>query len=135
MAARMSLKMGQSLSQWQGLEPEGLGHDLLCEWAPWMRDDHEGPSWGQSVGPRAVKGYHGDPPERVRFVDKIVARMRGEQPPYYRVVKKYYLGDKLFWQIAREEGTTEGWCRTMLIAACGLVEMKWKTVAAHIVIR
>lgn len=112
-------------SQWQGLEPQGLGHDLLVEWAPWQREDRDGKaSW--SVKPRIARGYHGDPPDRVNRVDKIVARIRLEQPTYYRVIARYYLDELLPWQMCSTLQATEGWVRTMLLAACGLVEIRYR---------
>jgi len=120
--------MSAVVSQWQGLEPSGLGHDLLREWAPWAREDREGgQSW--SVKPRVDHGYHGDPPERVMIVDRIVARMRIEHPAYYRVVARYYLDELQPWQMIQTLKQTEGWIRTMLLAACGLVERRYQDVA------
>ena len=111
-------------SQWQGLEPQGLGHDLLSEWAPWMREDGEkGKAW--HIKPRIDPGYHGDPPNRVNVVDKIVARIRLEHPPYYRVIARYYLDELQPWQMVEVLDHTEGWVRTMLLAACGLVELRY----------
>ena len=113
-------------TQWEGLEPEGLGHDLLTEWAPWMREDGEGKhSW--HITERVDRGYHGDPPDRVVRVDKIVARIKLEQPAYYRVIARYYLDDLLPWQMCQTLQATEGWVRTMLLAACGLVELRYKS--------
>lgn len=115
----------RSKTQWQGLEPQGLGHDLLVEWAPWTREDREGgASW--SIKPRVDRGYHGMPPNRVLRVDKIVAGIRIEHPAYYRVIARYYLDELLPWQMAETLNATEGWVRTMLLAACGLVEMRYR---------
>lgn len=112
-------------AQWNGLEPRGLGHDLLTEWAPWVREDREGRhSW--HVKPRVDRGYHGMPPDRVLKVDKIVARIRLEYPTYYRVIARYYLDELLPWQMADTLKATEGWIRAMLLAACGLVEMRYR---------
>jgi hypothetical protein len=113
-----------SSSEWDGLKIEGLGHDLLTEWAPWMREDREsGASW--HLKPRIDPGYHGDPPNRVLRVDKIVARIRLEHPAYYRVIARYYLDELQLWQMTEVMQHTEGWLRTMLLAACGLVEMRF----------
>ena len=109
------------------LEPEGLGHELLREWAPWAREDAEGgASW--AIKPRVERGYHGDPPDRVMLVDKIVARMRAEHHSYYRVIARYYLDGLLPWQMETELRQTPGWIRTMLLAGCGLVELRYKEV-------
>lgn len=112
-------------AQWIGLEPQGLGHELLLEWAPWVREDRE-PSASWSVKPRVDHGYHGDPPERVNKVDKIVARIRLEHHHYYRVISRYYLDQLLPHQMAAVLGYTEGWTRSMILAACGLVEMRYR---------
>lgn len=113
------------IGQWRNLEPSGLGHELLREWAPWVRDDAEGGhSW--AVKPRVDRGYHGDPPSRVNRVDKIVARMKLYHRRYYDVVAHYYLGEKTFAQISMDLQVTQGWARTMLLAACGLVEMQFR---------
>jgi len=112
-------------TQWGKLEPEGLGHDLLLEWAPWYREDGEGGhSW--AVKPRIDRGYHGDPPERVHRVERIVAKIKVEHHAYYRVIARYYLDQLLPHQMAPILGYTEGWTRSMILAACGLVEMRYK---------
>lgn len=114
-------------TQWQGFELQGLGHELLLEWSPWARDDREeGHSW--HVRPRVDRGFHGTPPDRVMRVDKIVARIRIEHPPYYRVVARYYLDELQPWQMTQVLGQTQGWIRTMLLAACGLVELRYRDV-------
>lgn len=59
-------------------------------------------------------------------VDKIVARIRLEHPAYYRVIARYYLDELLPWQMAETLQATEGWVRTMLLAACGLVEIRYR---------
>jgi len=112
-------------SQWQTLEPEGLGHELLRVWAPWQREDRD-PSLKWTSGPRVVRGYHGDPPDRVNVVDKIVARIRLEHPAYYSVIARYYLDELQPWQMVDTLGHTQGWIRTMLLAACGLVEIRFR---------
>ena len=115
-------------TQWGNLEPEGLGHDLLLEWAPWARDDREGGhSW--SVKPRVDPGYHGDPPSRVDRVDRIVARIGLEQPRYYNVICHVYLGEKSYGDAARDLHMTQGWLRTMVLASCGLVEIRYRDLA------
>lgn len=63
------------------------------------------------------------------MVEKIVAKIRIEHPPYYRVVARYYLDDLLPWQMVNTLGQTESWIRTMLLAACGLVERRYQDVA------
>jgi hypothetical protein len=121
-------------TQWENLEPQGLGHDLLTEWAPWYREDREGGhSW--HVQERVDRGYHGDPPERVHRVEKIVAKLKLTHHNYYRVIARYYLDQLLPHQIAPNLGITEGWCRSMLLAAGGLVEIRYKELAPQSTLR
>lgn len=122
----MAAVMAERFStQWQGLEPEGMGHDLLCEWAPWVREDRD-PASQWAVKPRIDRGYHGDPPDRVNRVDKIVARIRLDHPRYYSVIARYYLDGLLPHQMTGTLGATEGWVRSMILAACGLVEIRYR---------
>lgn len=123
----MAAALAEIRTQWGKLEPEGLGHDLLLAWAPWAREDRDPllyPRWAE--GPRVDKGYHGDPPDSVNRTDKIVARIRLEHRQYYRVIARYYLDQLLPHQMALTLGYTEGWTRTMILAACGLVEMRYR---------
>lgn len=117
-------------TQWRGLEPSGLGHDLLVEWAPWVREDNEGGhSW--HVKPRVDPGYHGDPPHRVNMTDKIVSRIRMEHRPYYSVISRYYLDQLQPWQMVEMLRQTEGWIRSMLLASCGLVELRFNELESQ----
>lgn len=103
---------------------EGLGHELLLEWAPWARDDNEGKhSW--AVKPRVQAGYHGDPPERFFVVDKIVAPHRRDRSNYWQVVGAFYLGERAEWEIAKELGWSEQRVLMNLAAFCGLVEREY----------
>jgi hypothetical protein len=89
------------------LEPSGLGHDLLMDWAPWARDDRrEGPSWSAewSGRPRIDHEYGGDPPEDFWIVDKIVAPHRRDDTTYWQVASSWYLGEKSYSQITRDLG-------------------------------
>lgn len=111
------------------LEPEGLGHDLLTEWAPWVRDDNEGrASW--AVKPRIQAGYHGDMPRRLQLVDKIVARHRLENRQHWRVVARFYLGGRAIWEIARELDWSDDRVATTLIVFCSLVEREFRDSTA-----
>ena len=103
-----------------------LGHRLLAEWAPWARDDRDGESWGQSVGPRMPRGYHGDPPKNFFIVDKIVAPHRVERSQYWTVVAMFYLGQRPDWEIARELGWSEQRVAFNLAAFAALVEREFK---------
>lgn len=109
---------------------EGLGHELLLEWAPWARDDRDGESWGQSVGPRVARGYHGDPPKNFFVVDKIVAPHRVEKSSYWIVVSMFYLGERAEWEIARELGWSEQRVLMNLAAFGGLVEREFRDLRA-----
>lgn len=107
------------------LEPSGLGHDLLREWAPWARDDNEGrASW--SVKPRVDPAYWGDPPERWYIVNRIVSKLLASNSDFRRVVKRYYLGGYEPWEIARKLGWSEVRVRTVLCVCCGLVEREYR---------
>jgi hypothetical protein len=130
----MAAVMVERSTQWENLEPQGLGHELLMEWAPWSREDREGGhSW--HVKPRVDRGFHGTPPERVYRVERIVARMKIDHHNYYRVIARYYLDQLLPHQIAPNLGITEGWCRSMILAAGGLVEIRYKELAPQSTLR
>jgi hypothetical protein len=123
----VSAVMAQRSDEWKLLEPAGVGHELLTEWAPWYREDREGKhSW--HVKPRVDRGYHGDPPERVFRVERIVARIKVDHHRYYSVIARYYLDQLLPHQIAPALHITEGWCRSMILASCGLVELRYREV-------
>lgn len=111
----------------RGLEITGLGHDLLLEWGQWNRDDRDGrASW--SAKPRVDPGHHGTPPERVEFVDKLIARHRLNYHDHWRVIAQYYLDDRETWEISRRMGRAwpERRVRTVLLAMCGLVEREYR---------
>src|SRR5690606_38702134 len=76
------------------LYPSGLGHDLLCEWALFARDDREEGAASWSVKPRVDRGWHGDPPDRWYVVNRIVSRLLKDHPDYRQVVKPVYLGER-----------------------------------------
>jgi hypothetical protein len=85
------------------LEPSGLGHDLLLDWAPWARDDgDERHSW--AVKPRIDHGHHGTPPDEFWIVDKIVAPQRRDGTTYWHVASRFYLGEKSYAQITIDLG-------------------------------
>lgn len=108
------------------LEPSGLGHELLLQWAPWARDDNEGARHSWSVKPRVDIGYHGDPPENFWIVDKIVAPHRRDRSSYWKVVSAVYLGERAVWEAADLLGWSERRARMNLLAFCGLVEREWR---------
>ena len=78
------------------------------------------------MNPRIDRGFHGIPPERVHRVERIVARIKIDNHRYYSVIARYYLDQLLPHQIAPGLRVTEGWCRSMLLAAGGLVEMRYR---------
>lgn len=110
------------------LQLEGLGHELLIEWAPWARDDKDGERASWSVKPRVDPGYHGDPPDNFFVVDKIVAPHRRDKSLYWRTVSAYYLGERAPWEIATLLGP--GWSErgvlSNIIAFGALVEREWR---------
>lgn len=79
--------------------------------------------------PRVAHGYHGDWPESVQLTDRIVAGIRVKHHRYYSVIARYYLDQLQPWQMVKELHQTEGWLRTMLLASCGLVEMRYRELA------
>lgn len=109
------------------VELGGMGHDLLCIWAPWARDDNEGGhSW--AMGPRVAKGYHGDPPDEFWIVDKIVAPHRRDKSVYWNVTSRFYLGERSFTEIRIELGPSwpEKRIRFNLAIFCSLVEREYR---------
>lgn len=107
------------------LEPEGLGHELLEEWGQWMRDDRAGrESW--AVKPRIAAGYHGDPPDRVNFVDRLIAVHRLKYRDDWRVIAQFYLDDRRPWEIAGRMRCAEGRVRAVLLHMCGMVEREYR---------
>lgn len=105
--------------------PSGLGHELMTEWAPWVEDDgDERHSW--SVKPRVDHGYHGDMPERVKAVDKIIARHRLKYESDWKIIKHYYIRQREVWDIAKHFGWTESRVNLILMMMCGLVEREFR---------
>ncbi len=107
-------------------EPEGLGHELLLEWAPWARDDKDGERHSWSVKPRVDPGYHGDPPANFWIVDKIVAPQRKDKTVFWRVVSAYYLGERAPWEIAKALDWSEHRVLINLNHFAALVEREWR---------
>jgi len=123
------------------LEPNGLGHDLLLEWAPWARDDNDDGArhtWSSEARENRQRGYHGDPPSNFFIVDKIVAPQRKDRTAFWTVTAMYYLGERSPYQIAKILGGD--WSeRRVLLNICGfgaLVEREWRdyTDARRVVI-
>jgi hypothetical protein len=123
----------------QQMAPEGIGDELLREWAPWARDDREGERASWSVKPRVDPGYHGDPPNNFFIVDKIVAPHRRDKSSYWKAVSAYYLGERPPWEIASLLGSSWDERRVMynIIAFAALVEREWRDYNAsrRVVIR
>lgn len=104
---------------------EGLGHELLLNWAPWARDDsEERHSW--SVRPRVDRGYHGDPPDQFWVVDKIVGPHRRDRTPYWNVVSRWYLGEVAMHLIVKEMGWSETRVMMNLVAFASMVEREYR---------
>jgi hypothetical protein len=102
------------------MAPEGLGDELLREWAPWARDDNEGEGHSWSVKPRIDPGFHGTPPDRFFVVNRIVASHKREQAHFWAVVSRWYLGEKPVWLICRELDRPDWW---VLQKACWCAEL------------
>ena len=108
------------------LEPSGLGHDLLLEWAPWAREDRdERHSW--HVKPRVDHGYHGDPPDDFWIVEKILAPLKRDRTVYWRMAAQWYLGEKSYAQITLDMGPNwpEKRIRLNLVCLCELVQREY----------
>jgi hypothetical protein len=108
------------------LEPSGLGHELLIEWAPWARDDNEGGRHSWSVKPRVDPGYHGDPPDNFWVVDKIVAPHRRDRTVYWRCASGYYLGERNVPELAHVLNWSEEHVLLNVIQFGALVEREWR---------
>ena len=125
------------MSEVELLEPSGLGHDLLTEWAAWARDDRDGrSSW--SVKPRIAHGYHGDPPDRWFVVNRIVSRLLHGEKAFREVVKPYYLGGPTansngysIAEIARMVKRSEQGVLVTLLHVCGIVEREYRDFMGH----
>lgn len=105
--------------------PQGLGHELLLEWAPWARDDSDGERHSWALKPRVDPGYHGDPPPNFWVVDKIVAPHRRDKSPYWLVCGAFYLGERAEWEIAKTLGWSEQRVLMNLAAFCCLIEREY----------
>lgn len=108
------------------LYPSGLGHDLLCEWALFARDDREEGAASWSVKPRVDRGWHGDPPDRWYDVNRIISRLLKDHPDYRKVVKPFYLGERAPWEIARQIGRSEQGVLVTLCHVVALVEREYR---------
>jgi hypothetical protein len=110
------------------LEPQGMGHELLVEWAPWARDDNDGERKSWAVKPRIDHGYHGDPPENFWIVDKIVAPHRRDRSAYWKAVSGFYLGERAPWEIASLLGPAWNERRVLvnIVEFGALVEREWR---------
>lgn len=108
------------------LEPSGLGHELLVEWAPWARDDRDGEKASWSVKPRVDPGYHGDPPDNFWIVDKIVAPQRRDRTTHWKVVSAYYLGEQPPWAIGQALNWSEHRVLVNINHFAALVEREWR---------
>lgn len=113
------------------MEPDGMGHELLLEWAPWARDDNEGENHSWSVKPRVDPGYHGDPPERFFIVNRIVAEHKREQAHFWAVVSRWYLGEQPVWLICRELDRPEWWVMQKACWASDLVGREFRDYTEH----
>lgn len=107
-------------------EPSGLGDELLWEWAAFARDDRAEGHNSWSVQPRTDKAYHGDPPDRWFLVNKIVCRFQADpNDRLYPVIKHWYLGEKMPWQIALDLNRSEYHIRSAACWACEQVRREY----------
>jgi len=108
------------------LEPSGLGHDLLLEWAPWAENDRdERHSW--AVKPRIDRGYHGTPPDNYWVVDRILAPHHREKSITWRLVVRWYVDKKSYDQITLDLGPNwpEKRIRLSLVQICAMIEREF----------
>lgn len=106
-------------------EPTGRGHGMLVRWAYWYSG---GLSTGagewteqQRVGP----GRDIAPPDESACVDKIVAQLGKDYPQYRRMLRRYYLDNQAYWEIAARLQYTIGFVRLSIQAAADLVARRY----------
>lgn len=106
-------------------DPYGPGHDLLTEWGRWNRDDREGrTSW--AVKERIDPGTYGEPPERVIWLDKLLAQHKMKFRQDWSVIAQYYLDDRTVWEIAKRKDWAESRVRVKLLGICGMIDREWQ---------
>jgi hypothetical protein len=108
------------------LEPSGLGHDLLLEWAPWAENDRdERHSW--AVKPRVDRGHHGTPPDAYWVVDRILAPHHRDKSITWRLVVRWYVDKKSYQQITLDLGQSwpEKRIRLSLVQIATMVEREY----------
>jgi len=105
--------------------PEGPGHELLMEWALWNRGGTPGNGSSWSVKERLDPSHDDVPPERVTIIDGIVGRMGASHPQYLSMVKRFYLEEISFWEVAGRLKCTVGFVRLRLQAICDWVAREY----------
>ena len=105
--------------------PEGPGHELLLEWAMWNRGGTPGKGSTWSVKERLDPPHDDVPPDRVTIIDGIMGRVGASHPQYLSMVKRFYLEEISFWEVAGRLKYTVGFVRLSLQAVCDWVAREY----------
>src|SRR5690606_25595115 len=89
--------------KWFGWVPQGRGHVLLEQWAPYRRDRSRS-TQPKDAGPMSwsepwEKAFDGEP-EWVVLVDRAVAGLVKLDDIYDDLVKRFYLDRQAVWEVA-----------------------------------
>lgn len=110
--------------QWQGLEPEGRGHELMQTWALYRRGGERTKSPVASIGwTEQLDKAHDNEPPFVLSIDRMLAGLfRSGYEDSVDIAKRFYLSNLAVWEIAPKIGRTEGFIRLTLRGICALAE-------------
>lgn len=112
--------------QWDELLPDPFGDEKLQEWSPWNRGEPLGNSKASGyMRERLDQAFDGVPPESVNLTDLVLAQIRLDRHDYWKVVKRYYLGNQSCIEISGEWGRTEGFVRRLLQELTRRVARDW----------
>lgn len=106
-------------------EPEGPGYGLLCRWAWWYRGGLPGSAGEWSVKQRIGPAKDIDPPKESQLVERIVAELGVRHPQYLRMLKRYFLNELAYWEIAGQLQYTTGFVKLSIQAACDYVARRF----------
>lgn len=107
------------------MTPTGPGHGMLVRWAYWYRGGLPGGAGEWSVRQRIGPSRDIAPPEEASCVDRIVAQLGAEYPQYRRMLKRFYLDEQAYWEIAAKLEYTVGFVRLSIQAAADLVARRY----------
>lgn len=110
--------------QWQGLEPEGRGHELMQTWALYRRGGERTKSPVASIGwTEQLDKAHDNEPPFVVAIDRMLAGLfRSGYEDTVDIAKRFYLSNLAVWEVAEKTHRTEGFVRLALRGICGLAE-------------